>query len=74
MKAHKTRGGELLDPILKAKLAKKNNNEKLHINESEDEQDTFISWILRDTGERIVMIPPCMYILRAPLSHLVSYE
>jgi hypothetical protein len=50
-KHYKTRGGELLDPILKAKLAKKN-NEKFELDVSQDEQGTFISWVLRHMGDK----------------------
>jgi hypothetical protein len=47
---HKIRGGQLLEPILKAQLSKLD-NEKIQNEESGDEQGTFISWILKHTPE-----------------------
>ncbi|KAE8454197.1 hypothetical protein EG329_005122 [Mollisiaceae sp. DMI_Dod_QoI] len=46
----KKRGGELLKPILDAQMTKEG-NEKLHRDDSIDEQGTMISWILKHTKE-----------------------
>jgi hypothetical protein len=45
-----TRGAELLDPILKAKLAKWD-NEKHQVDDFQDGQGTFVSWILGQMGD-----------------------
>jgi hypothetical protein len=46
----KKRGAQLLQPIVDAQIAKEG-NEKLHREDSKDEQGTFISWILKNTNE-----------------------
>jgi hypothetical protein len=51
VKHHIIRGGELLHPILKAELAKKN-NEKVQLDDSQDELGTFISWVLKHMGDK----------------------
>jgi hypothetical protein len=48
--AFRKRGGELLKPILDAQMAKEG-DEKLHREDTHDEQGTFISWILKYTKE-----------------------
>ncbi|KPM38711.1 hypothetical protein AK830_g7854 [Neonectria ditissima] len=50
---HRTRGGELLEPIMKAQLAKPSFKEKLHNPESGDEEGNFIEWILKYTPEEL---------------------
>jgi hypothetical protein len=44
------RGAQLLQPIVDAQMAKEG-EEKLHRDDSKDEQGTFISWILKHTNE-----------------------
>jgi hypothetical protein len=51
LRAFKKRGGELLKPILDAQMAKEG-HEKLHREDTRDEQGTFISWILKNTKEK----------------------
>lgn len=46
----KNRGAKLLQPILDAQMAK-TGKEKIHRDDSEDEQGTFISWMLNFTNE-----------------------
>ncbi|KAH7006757.1 cytochrome P450 [Ilyonectria destructans] len=50
---HRTRGGEMLEPIMKAQLSKPSFNEKLHSPESGDEEGNFIEWILKYTPENL---------------------
>lgn len=47
----KKRGGELLKPMLDAQMAKEG-HEKLHRDDTTDEQGTFISWVLKHTKEK----------------------
>ena len=48
---HKTRGAQLLAPILKDCLARAQ-NEKPELEGFEDEQGTFISWLLKHTDQK----------------------
>ncbi|KAK0121886.1 hypothetical protein ONS95_010164 [Cadophora gregata] len=48
LKEFRKRGAELLMPILQQQLAKEN-NEKIHRDDNDDEQGTMISWILNHT-------------------------
>ena len=51
VKHHITRGGELLDPILKAELAKRDSG-RFQLGGSRGERGTFISWVLRHIGDK----------------------
>jgi hypothetical protein len=46
----KKRGAQLLQPIVHAQIAKEG-TEKLHRDDSEDDQGNFISWLLKHTNE-----------------------
>ena len=50
VKKYRSEGGKLLEPMLKASLARAR-NEKTYLDEFEDEQATLISWILGHTKE-----------------------
>ncbi|KAJ5039047.1 uncharacterized protein L3040_006718 [Drepanopeziza brunnea f. sp. 'multigermtubi'] len=50
LKKLRVRGSELMKPILDAQMAKEQ-NEKIHRDDTEDEQGTMISWILKHTPE-----------------------
>jgi hypothetical protein len=50
VKEFKKRGAQLLQPIVHAQLSKVG-NEKIRIDDSEDEQGTFIAWLLKNTKE-----------------------
>ena len=68
---HKTRGAELLDPILKAKLAKEN-NEKCQLDGSQDDQGTFISWVLRHIRDKDRGDPVMLATQQMVCKHLLS--
>ncbi|KAI9767732.1 MAG: hypothetical protein M1839_004346 [Geoglossum umbratile] len=51
IKNYRTRGGELLDPIVKARLVRKN-NENFQIDDSQSGQGAFISWAIRHMGDK----------------------
>ncbi|KAF7562615.1 hypothetical protein G7046_g1526 [Stylonectria norvegica] len=50
---HRTRGGEMLKPIMDAQLAKPSFQEKLHNPETGDEEGNFIEWLLKYTPEHL---------------------
>lgn len=50
---HRTRGGEMLEPIMKAQLSKESFKEKLHNKETGDEEGNFIEWLLKYTPEEL---------------------
>jgi hypothetical protein len=51
VKQYSARGGKLLEPVLKAALARER-EEKKSIDDSEDEQGTFVSWVLKHTTSK----------------------
>ncbi|KAH6896727.1 cytochrome P450 [Thelonectria olida] len=50
---HRTRGGEMLEPIMNAQLSKPSFKEKLHNPDTGDEEGNFIEWILKYTPEEL---------------------
>ncbi|KAG9258398.1 cytochrome P450 [Emericellopsis atlantica] len=50
---HRTRGGEMLAPIMQAQLAKESVKEKLRNEETGDEEGNFIEWLLKYTPEHL---------------------
>ena len=50
VKKYRAEGGKLLEPMLKASLARAR-HEKTYLDDMEDEQATFISWVLGHTKE-----------------------
>ncbi|KAL6852475.1 hypothetical protein ACO1O0_007020 [Amphichorda felina] len=51
--SHRTRGGEMLSPILKAQISKESSKQKLHNAETGDEEGNFIEWLLKYTPEHL---------------------
>lgn len=49
---YKVRGGQMLEPIMKAQLSKME-NEKIYNAETGDEEGNFISWLLKYTPEHL---------------------
>lgn len=54
---HEVRGGELLEPIVKECLEKEG-KEKISVDESQDQQGTFCSWLLKQFGKRRASLTP----------------
>ncbi|KAK5991519.1 Cytochrome P450 monooxygenase ascG [Cladobotryum mycophilum] len=51
--SHRTRGAEMLTPIMNAQLTKDSVKRKLHNEESGDQEGNFIEWLLKYTPENL---------------------